>query len=319
MTKGEIRLNDNARKLVDAMIADAASLRVVHSRGSLGEHIIDAGAACPGGLEAGLRLVEICMGGLGTASISLDSRTNRWPLSIEVRSSQPVLACLASQYAGWQLSHGKYFAMGSGPVRALARTEPLFETLDYREPDPASSVIILETGTPPPPEIVEKVAKATGLSPDRLTFIYAPTQSLTGTVQIVGRVLEVALHKVHDLGFPLDAIVDGIGHAPIPAPHPDFLQAMGRTNDAIIYGGLVQLFVRGTAQAAEELAAQLHSGASHDYGQPFAEIFRKFKGDFYAIDPHLFSPAEVIVTAIETGQTFRHGNTNHSMLEQSLG
>ncbi|MFA7414386.1 MAG: methenyltetrahydromethanopterin cyclohydrolase [Rhizobium sp.] len=319
MKDGQAYLNRNAQRIVDLMIADSERLGIGHSRGSLGEHLIDAGAERPGCLEVGLRLVEICMGGLGTVSAGLDRNSARWPLCIDVRSSQPVLACLGSQYAGWQLSHQKYFAMGSGPVRALARVEPLFEEINYREPEASSSVIVLETGKPPPGAIVEKVAKATGLKPEALTFIYAPTQSLAGCVQIVGRVLEVALHKAHDLKFPLDAIVDGIGKAPIPAPHPDFLTAMGRTNDAIIYGGLVQLFVRGNAKAARDLAEQLTSKASRDYGQPFSDIFKKFNGDFYAIDPHLFSPAEVVVTAIETGDTFRSGESNAMMLEKSLG
>ena len=94
---------------------------------------------------------------------------------------------------------------------------------------------------------------------------------------------------------------------------------MGRTNDAIIYGGLVQLFVRGTAKDAEELARKLPSSASRDHGQPFAAIFKRFKGDFYAIDPLLFSTAEAIVTAIDTGDTFRTGGRDVTMLEQSLG
>jgi methenyltetrahydromethanopterin cyclohydrolase len=235
-----------------------------------------------------------------------------------VRSSQPVLACLASQYAGWNLSSGKYFAMGSGPARALARVEPLFEKLTYKD-SASSAVLVLETAEPPPRAVVRKVADATGLAADRLTFLYAPTQSLAATVQIVSRVLEVALHKANDLEFPLENIVDGIGAAPVPAPHQDFLTAMGRTNDAIIYGGLVQLFVRGPAKAARALADKLPSSASRDFGQPFAKIFKHFKGDFYAIDPLLFSPAEVIVTAIETGDTFRAGGRDVMMLERSLG
>jgi methenyltetrahydromethanopterin cyclohydrolase len=166
---------------------------------------------------------------------------------------------------------------------------------------------------------VDKVARATGLGPERLTFIYAPTQSIAGSVQIVSRVLEVALHKANDLGFPLDDILDGIGTAPIPAPHPDFLTAMGRTNDAVIYGGFVQLLVKGPADRAMDLARKLPSRSSRDHGRPFAEIFKAFKGDFYAIDPQLFSPAEVIVTSVETGDTFRGGGRDVAMLERSLG
>jgi len=318
MKDGSASLNDNAQRIAEGMIRDTDRLRVAVSKGSSGECLIDAGAKVTGSIEAGLRMAEATMGGLGTISAIVDRSTGKWPFTVEVRSSQPVLACLGSQYAGWNLSSNGYFAMGSGPARALARVEPLFETLAYRDAA-ASAVLILETAKPPPAEVVEKVAKATKLPTEKLTFVFAPTQSLAGTVQIVSRVLEVALHKANDLKFPLGNIVDGIGAAPIPAPHPDFLTAMGRTNDAIIYGGLVQLFVKGSATEAKELAEKLPSRASRDYGQPFAGIFKTFKGDFYAIDPLLFSPAEVIVTAIETGDTFRTGARDLTMLEQSLG
>lgn len=318
MKDGSASLNDNAQHIVDGMIRDAERLRIDVSKGPSGENLIDAGAKVPGGIEAGLRMAEAAMGGLGSVSAGFDRSLKKWPLAVEVRSSQPVLACLGAQYAGWNLSSDEYFAMGSGPGRALARVEPLFEKLTYKD-SASSAVLVLETAEPPPAAVVEKVATATGLAADRLTFLYAPTQSLAATVQIVSRVLEVALHKANDLGYPLDNIVDGIGAAPIPAPHSDFRTAMGRTNDAIIYGGLVQLFVKGTAKEAKALADKLPSRASRDYGQPFATIFKRFKGDFYAIDPLLFSPAEVIVTAIETGATFRAGERNAKMLGLSLG
>ena len=318
MKDGSASLNGGAQRIVDDMIRDAERLRIGVSKGPSGETLIDAGAKVPGGIEAGLRMAQAAMGGLGGISLGLDRSLKKWPLTVDVRSSQPVLACLASQYAGWNLSSGKYFAMGSGPARAIARVEPLFEKLTYRDAA-SSAVLVLETAEPPPTAVVKKVATATGLAANRLTFLYAPTQSLAATVQIVSRVLEVALHKANDLGFPLENIVDGIGASPIPAPHQNFLTAMGRTNDAIIYGGLVQLFVRGTAKDAKGLAQKLPSKTSRDYGQPFARIFKQFKGDFYAIDPLLFSPAEVIVTAIETGDTFRAGGRDLKMLERSLG
>lgn len=318
MKDGSAFLNENAKRIADEMVRDAERLRLKVSTGSLGERLIDAGAEAMGSIEAGLKMGEATMGGLGVISTVMDRASGKWPFQVQVRSSQPVLACLASQYAGWNLSSGDYFAMGSGPVRTLARVEPLFSTLSYRE-TANSSVVLLETGNPPPQAVVEKVAKATGVAPENLTFIYAPTQSVAGAVQIVCRVLEVALHKANDLKFPLGDIVEGTGVAPIPAPHPDFLTAMGRTNDAIIYGGVVQLFVRGSADQARELADKLPSRTSRDYGRPFAEIFKHFKGDFYAIDPLLFSPAEILVTAIETGDTFRNGGPDLEMLEKSLG
>jgi methenyltetrahydromethanopterin cyclohydrolase len=319
-TAGRVTASVNvlAGEIVDRLVAGAKRYRVSVSRGSLGELLIDAGAKATGGIDAGLLLTEICMGGLGRVSLAHAPGAEKWPFWLTVGSSDPVVACLASQYAGWSLQHEKFFALGSGPGRAQARVEKLFEELSYT--DKAERVtIVLESGSPPPKEVVEKVATKSGVDPKNVAFIYAPTQSLAGSVQVVGRVLEVALHKAHELHFPLDNIVDGVATAPLSPPHPDFVQAMGRTNDAIIYAGRAHLFVKGPAAAAKELAEKLPSSNSRDYGRPFADIFKAYKGDFYQIDGSLFSPAEALVTAVETGETFRGGEINVALLDKSFG
>ncbi|QGM44884.1 methenyltetrahydromethanopterin cyclohydrolase [Methylocystis heyeri] len=311
-------VNKLAGDIVDRLVAGADRYRVSVSRGSLGELLIDAGAKAAGGVEAGLLLTEICMGGLGRVSLAHSPGAAKWPFWLTVSSNDPVVACLASQYAGWSLQHEKFFALGSGPGRAQARVEKLFEELPYS--DKAERVtIVLEGDRPPPAEVVTKVAAAAKVEPANVAFVYAPTQSLAGSVQVVGRVLEVALHKAHELKFPLENIVDGIATAPLSPPHPDFIQAMGRTNDAIIYAGRAHLFVKGSAEAAAELAKNLPSSNSRDYGRPFAEVFKAYKGDFYKIDPSLFSPAEAVVTAIETGETFRAGAIDEKLLDASFG
>jgi len=323
MTEGsKISVNARAGLLVDLMLADSDRLRVVATKGSRGETLIDAGAKAIGGLDAGLLMAKICLGGLGEVTLTPYSATPRWSFYLTVRTSDPVIACLGSQYAGWALSHGEgksaFFALGSGPGRALACKEPLFHDLGYKDKADRAT-LVLEGDKPPPVEIVDKVAKDCGVAPEQLTFIYAPTRSLAGSLQVVARVLEVALHKVHELKFPLSRVVDGIGTAPLSPPHPDFVAAMGRTNDAIIYGGLVHLFVTGPAAEAQELAKALPSANSRDHGRPFAEVFKAFKGDFYQIDPMLFSPASAIVTAVETGETFRAGHISQDLLDASFG
>ena len=321
-TPPSISVNERAAKLVAQLVADAAELKLGIARGELGETLIDAGSESAGGIAAGLCIAEICMGGLGHVSLMPSLATPRWPWTLVVRSSNPVIACLGSQYAGWRLaddSGGKpFFALGSGPARALARREPLFETLDYAD-SATSAVLVLESARPPPPAIVAKVAQDCRVSAENLTVIFAPTQSLAGCTQVVARVLEVALHKVHELGFPLERVVDGAGAAPLAPPHPDFVTAMGRTNDAIIFGGQVQLYVTGSAAEARTLTEQLPSKASRDYGRPFAAIFKEVKGDFYAIDPMLFSPAKITVTALETGESFQSGEIDLSLLDGSFG
>jgi methenyltetrahydromethanopterin cyclohydrolase len=307
-------LNGRALALADAMEAEAAPLRIAVSRGARGERLIDAGAKAQGGIAAGLAMARICLGGLG--EVAVEAAGKRWQLN--VRSSQPVLACLGSQYAGWSLKAGDFFALGSGPARALAAKEEIFGEIKFRD-QAFWATIVLESATPPPPEIIDMLAKECGVPAKDVTVIHAPTQSLAGSVQVVARVLEVALHKAHQLKFPLARIVDGLGAAPLSPPHPDFVSAMGRTNDAIIFGGRTQLFVTGPANDARELARQLPSHTSRDYGKPFAEVFKAFKGDFYAIDPMLFSPAEAIVTALETGETFRAGAIDETLLDASFG
>jgi methenyltetrahydromethanopterin cyclohydrolase len=314
-------VNERAAKLVERLKAASAELKVAVASGELGETLIDAGSRSPGSIEAGLQLAEICMGGLGTVTLTASASTPRWPWTLLVRSSNPVTACLACQYAGWRLSDGQgkdaFFALGSGPARALARVEALFDELGYRD-SASTATLVIESSRPPPAALVARIAHDCRVDPGGLTLIYAPTQSVAGGAQVVARVLEVALHKTHELKFPLQRLVEGLGAAPLSPPHPDLVTAMGRTNDAIIYAGRVHLYVTGPASDARELAQALPSENSRDYGRPFAEIFKRFKGDFYAIDPMLFSPAEVIVTAIETGESFHRGHVDLKLLDASF-
>jgi methenyltetrahydromethanopterin cyclohydrolase len=314
-------VNREVVPLVDALVRGAQALRIDVAQGSLGETLIDCGLRTVGGLEAGRRIAEICLGGLGRVSLETTDPSSAWPFTVTVHTSQPVLACLGSQYAGWGLSvedkGKKYHVLGSGPARALGSTEKLFDELGYRD-QADRAYLVLEADRTPPIALVEHVAKACRVSTDSLTVIYAPTSSLAGTVQIAARCLEVALHKTHELHYPLHQIVDGMATAPLPPPAPGFVAAMGRTNDAIIYGGRVQLYVSGSAKAAKGLAEQLPSLKSKDYGRPFADIFAAVKGDFYAIDRMLFSPAMVTITALESGESFEAGHLDMAILSRSF-
>lgn len=320
-TPQQLSVNALSAPLVEQLLAHANALRLSAHTGPLGVRIIDAGIDAPGSVAAGVSIAAICMGGLGEVRVR-QATNNIWPTWIDVHSAQPVLACLASQYAGWSLSASKeetgskkFFALGSGPVRALAAREPLFEALGYRD-TPGAACLVLEVDRLPPEVVIRKVLTDCGLAPHQLTVIVTPTTSLAGTTQVVARVLEVALHKSHVLGFPLDAIVGGSASAPLPPPGADGGTAMGRTNDAILYGGRVQLTVRASDDDARALANALPSLCSRDYGRPFADIFREVDYDFYKIDPHLFAPAEVWVSNLTSGVTWQAGELNMTLLRE---
>ena len=316
-------INELSQPLVDALLHDAKQLNLLVTQHASGTTIVDAGITVAGSLEAGRRIAEICMGGLGRVKLLQSLQFAHYPDIINAYSQSPVLACLGSQYAGWALQHEQFFSLGSGPARSIAQREELFKELNYQhvtEKDAAEkTVLVLETDKIPPVEIIEKVARDTNIKPENLTFILTPTRSLAGATQIVARVLEVALHKLHTLHFPLKQVVEGGGSAPLPPISADFMTAMGRTNDAILFGGLVQLNVQCSDADAEKLAHELPSNSSKDYGKPFAEIFKAVNMDFYQIDPMLFSPAMVNITNLETGNSFVGGELNEALLNQSFG
>ena len=315
-----LSVNALARPLVRRLIADADALDVLVAHDHGGVCVVDAGIAARGGVATGLLVGEICMGGLGHVSLRADAGQG-WPTWVDVRSSQPVLACLGSQYAGWSLSASKeetggkkFFSLGSGPARALAGKETLFAELGYRD-RADEGVLVLEVDSAPPQVVVDKVLRDCRLKPEGLTLILTPTTSLAGTTQVVARVLEVALHKAHELGFALADIVDGAATAPLPAPSRDGVAAMGRTNDAILYGGRVHLTVTGSDEAARELARQLPSRNSRDHGRSFADLFKEVEFDFYKIDAALFAPAEVWVSNIDSGSTWHSGEMSMALLQ----
>ena len=319
-TDPPLSIHTVALPLLRRLVEDQPWLGLEASVLENGTRLLEVGV---GGLEAGRRIAELCMAGLGVVSLANTAQLRRWPWQLCVHSARPVLACLASQYAGWSLEHElpgqrKFRALGSGPARALGSKEPLFDELGYRD-RATESCMILESDQRPPAALATRIAERCGLAPECLTLILTPTSSLPGMVQVVARVLEVALHKVHALGFPLASIVDGMGSAPLCPPSPDFLTAMGRGNDAILCAGQVQLQVRGGDDEARALAENLPSSVSRDYGRPFARIFQDVDCDFYQVDPMLFSPAVVSVVALESGNTFHAGALDETLLEQSFG
>jgi methenyltetrahydromethanopterin cyclohydrolase len=316
----QLSVNALCRPLVSRLLEDAVRLRIKADRAPDGTCIVDAGIEVPGSTSAGLAVAAICTAGLATFRLRADSSGSGWPTWIDVQSSQPVLACLGSQYAGWSLSATKeetgakkFFALGSGPARALSGREDIFKEIGYRDTSD-TGCLVMEVDRPPPAVVLAKVQQDCGLQPAGLTVILTPTSSAAGTTQVVARVLEVALHKAHVLGFPLTAILSGSATAPLPPAAVDPAEAMGRTNDAILYGGQVHLIIEGTDDEARDLARRLPSLNSRDYGRPFAQIFRDYEFDFYKVDAELFAPAEVWVSSRASGTTWHGGRSDLGLL-----
>ena len=318
-----ISLNERAHAVFRRLSEAAEPLQVAVSELENGTTVLDAGVGIDGSLEAGRLFSEVCLGGLADVQLRQLQLDDLTLPGVEVSVAQPVLACMASQYAGWAVNvpatdtSKKYFAMGSGPARALHRSEPIFADIDYR--DPATlAVLTLESNRLPWPAVAAWIAGKCGVSPERLFLLVAPTASLVGSVQIAARIVETGLHKMHEVGFDIATVRSGFGSCPLAPVAADDLTAIGRTNDAVLYGGRAWYTVRTEDAAIESVIEGLPSVASSDYGVPFGELFRRHGGDFYKIDPLLFSPAEITITNSVSGRTFHAGGVDTAVLRASL-
>jgi methenyltetrahydromethanopterin cyclohydrolase len=309
------RLNQRALEVLSSARANHDVLRIREQEAD-GATVIDFGVEAEGGLEAGLLLARTCLSGL--AEVSLLPRNGELALpQVFVRTDHPLEACLMSQYAGSKVQTDDYFAMGSGPMRALARTEDLFEHFGETE-DGEVAIGVLEAGQIPSTSAIASIREDLPADCD-LTLAVARTASQAGGLQVVARSVETALHKLHSLHFPLDAIVSGTGVAPLPPVGKNDLHGIGRTNDSILYGATVNLWVRCEDDLIQAIGPRVPSNSSASHGRTFLSLFKEANHDFYAMDAALFSPAVVVFHNLKTGRTFEFGTHAIGILKESFG
>jgi methenyltetrahydromethanopterin cyclohydrolase len=320
-----ISVNQRAAAIVQEMIGESESLGLGLFRLKNGATVIDAGVDAPGSFEAGRLFACACLGGLGQVGLTRqtfdaqesDRDSGFWLPAVEVSVRCPHIACMASQYAGWAVKLNRYFAIGSGPARALYANEEIYQKLDYKD-HAETAVLMLEGRTLPGEEVADFVAQKCGVQPQQLNLVIAPTASLVGSIQVAARSAETGLHKLVELGFDVRRITAASGLCPLAPVAADDLRAIGRTNDAILYGSQVFYTVRAEDGELAELISKIPSESSRDYGVPFYDLFKRYNGDFYQIDRMLFSPAQVEMNNIKSGRTFRAGHLNPSLLLASL-
>jgi len=315
----ELSVNKLAWRLTQQLVENAALYSVKAETTTLGTMLIDAGIRANGGFQAGQLITEICMGGLGKARILSRKYDGLLLQSIFVWTDHPAIATLGCQLAGWRLKEGGYSAIGSGPARALAlKPAGVYEVIKYKDTND-KAVVVLETEENPPPKLIHQIAQACRVGTDQLAVILTPTTSVAGTVQVAGRIVESGLFKLWQLGLDPQIVKYAWGCAPIPPVHPEFTEAMGRTNDAILYGGTSCYIVESDDDTRlKELVEKAPSSASNAYGKSFKEIFKEAKYDFYKIDRGLFAPAQVIIANLKTGNTFENGEINVQLLKESF-
>lgn len=324
-----VKINELTLKLVEKIIENKEFYKAEIHKFDNGATVLDmTNASWNGGKLVG----EICMGGLGTVDFTSYNLDGHYIPSVNVYTSEPIISCMASQLAGWNVKLKKevekegvikkktiFQSLGSGPARAKSKVEKLFEEIKYTD-DSDCAVIVFETAKLPNEEVMAIVAEKCGVDTSKTYAVCAPTACLTGSIQVAARIVETGIHKLHEIHFPLDVLKDGFGTTTIAPIAKDDLGAMGRTNDSISAAGMTYYTIDVEKDKQDEifdLLKKAPANTSSSYGRPFLETFKAANYDFYAIDPGLFAPAIYTVTNVQTGKSITVGEINHNLLKES--
>jgi methenyltetrahydromethanopterin cyclohydrolase len=306
-------LNRMSVELVDEALDFAEELNVAAYELDSGATVLDFGVEADGGLEAGMLLAEIQTAGLATVQSRMDRVAGAPVPHVELLTDHPAVALLCSQKAGWELQVDGFDGLGSGPARALVGEESEFEAVGYYD-EFDLTVLAIESVELPTDAVAEHVADRTNLHPEAVYLPTCATGSTAGSVTTAARAAELAVFRLFELGYdPLD-VLSVAGSAPVAPVSYDETEAMGRTNDALAYGGEVHLTVAEDFDRFDELP----STAADGYGTPFADIFEDADYDFYEVDESVFAPASVTVDVVD-GPTYALGETREDLVAESFG
>ena len=318
-----VSVNLEAKKTVDVMIEKSEEINIEVSQLSNGATVLDCGVNVTGSFKAGELYTKVCLGGLADVGISIPGDlSEKFALpSVKIKTDSPSISTLGSQKAGWSVSVGDFFALGSGPARALSlKPAETYEEINYKD-DADIAILTLESDVLPTEEVAQYIADECNVDVSNVFLLVAPTSSLVGSIQIAGRVVENGTYKMLEaLKFDVNKVKHAAGIAPIAPIDPDGLKAMGKTNDAVLFGGRTYYYVESEeGDDIAGVAAKLPSSAADGYGKPFFDVFKEAEFDFYKIDKGMFAPAEVVINDLTTGKLYKEGYVNADLLKKSFG
>ncbi|MDR0840298.1 MAG: methenyltetrahydromethanopterin cyclohydrolase [Christensenellaceae bacterium] len=316
-----ISLNKRAMKVVRKIVDEAEDIGCLVIKMDCGATVIDMGQECRGSWEAGLLFTRADIGDLGLVQYGAFKLDEHYSFaSIEMFIDQPLIACMASQIAGWKLGKGAFATIGSGPARATAHhpTDWYFEMTDYKD-DWHEAVICLQDVKYPSEETALEIAKCCRVKPQDLYILTSPSTCLVASVQVSARILEQSCHKMFEKHFHAGQVVHARGSAPIAPFCKDETKTMGRINDALIYGSEVELWVDAEDEDIQKVIWQLVGVTSSPcYGADFERIFIDADKDFFRIDHDVHSLGKVQIHNLRTGKAFRAGEINYEVLRRSF-
>ena len=238
-----VSVNLEAKKTVDVMIEKADELNIDIVTLANGATVLDCGVNVDGSFKAGELYTKVCLGGLADVGISIPGDlSEKFALpSVKIKTDSPSISTLGSQKAGWSVSVGDFFALGSGPARAIAKKPAeTYEEINYEDSEADLAILTLEADVLPDDDVAKYIADECNVDVKNVYLLVAPTSSLVGSIQISGRVVENGTYKMLEaIKFDVTKVKHAAGIAPIAPIDPDGLKAKALRKDVMakLYGG----------------------------------------------------------------------------------
>lgn len=314
-------INQLAVKVVKEIISREEEIGVKVIKMKCGATLIDMGLHAKGSNEAGVLFTRVTLGDMATVNLGTWKLNDDYSFgSVELFVTEPLIACLGSQIAGWQLGTGEFATIGSGPARAQAviPTDYYLNMTPYRDRND-EVVLCIQDIRYPNDSIALEVAKECKVSPENVYLLIAPSASIVGGIQVSARMVEEVCHKMHAKGFDVSKVVNARGRTPIAPLVMDEVKAIGRINDAILYGGDAEFWVDATDEEIESVIDKLVSKTSSPYyPELFGVVFERAGRDFYKIDHDFHSIAKLQIHNVRTGKSFVAGEINYDVIQKSF-
>ncbi|MHA2365070.1 MAG: methenyltetrahydromethanopterin cyclohydrolase [Candidatus Hodarchaeales archaeon] len=278
--------------------------------------------------EAGILVVKTQLSNSALISISKlekDSYFRQLSFSL-LPGIPPAILTLGSQFSGWRLqSKGSskkssfFTASASGPGRLLSQ-EPkkLFKKLKYSEKNSKQSVLILETSNGHiPADIISFISRKCKVLPKNLGIILTSANTNVGSILGAARVVEMAIYRAINEGFPPFSIMNATGTAPVvptqKASTP--VEATAMLVDAIAYAGKVELEVQGISdEFINQHISKLISSYSTYYGTLMITNLRKSFQFPREIAIRLLAPSVISIINKNTGKIHQTGELDPQKL-----
>lgn len=316
----DFSLNKNAKCLLEEkVIPFAESLRIGVIKLSNGTTVIDMGIDYPGGWLAGKYFTEVGLGGLGQMSFGKMKLKNYIVPSVRVKTSYPVISEMASHVAMWRIPYKDRLVTVSGPIRSIKGADIYARSVDYRDNSTDVAVACIQTETLPDEGLTNIIASEVGIKAGNLFILAARTGTIVGAIQVCARNIEQTLPALMDRGFPMSAIVEATGTAPVVSVVDDEEIAYGRVNDCLIYGQETNVYVRCDDRQITDILDNLTFVKNKDvYGIEFQKLFNICEKDWAKVPRHWDAPCKVNFINLSTGKVFSSGKIGYDVLERSF-